>query len=69
MATVKLSDELVEKAKIHAAKEHRSVPKQIEHWAEIGMQHEKANLTTAQKLAVLKGIKEKYHETFEILAQ
>ena len=69
MATVKLSDELVEKAKLHAAKEHRSVPKQIEHWAEIGMQYEKASLTTAQKLAVLKSIKEKYKETFKILAQ
>ncbi|MBK3844691.1 TA system antitoxin ParD family protein, partial [Paraburkholderia aspalathi] len=29
---LKLSDELVEIAKPHAASKHRSVPKQIEHW-------------------------------------
>jgi len=33
---MKLSDELVEAAKPHAAAEHRSVPKQIEYWARIG---------------------------------
>jgi len=33
---VKLSDDLVEDAKIVAAAEHRSVPKQIEYWARIG---------------------------------
>lgn len=33
---LKLSDELVEDAKPHAAAEHRSVPKQIEYWARIG---------------------------------
>lgn len=33
---IKLSDELVEDAKPHAAAEHRSVPKQIEYWARIG---------------------------------
>ena len=33
---LKLSDELVEDAKTHAAAEHRSVPKQIEYWARIG---------------------------------
>ena len=30
---LKLSNELVEDAKSHAAAEHRSVPKQIEYWA------------------------------------
>lgn len=34
--TLKLSTELVEDAKIVAAAEHRSVPKQIEYWARIG---------------------------------
>lgn len=34
--TLKLSDELVQDAKPHAAAEHRSVPKQIEYWARIG---------------------------------
>lgn len=33
---LKLSNELVEDAKSHAAAEHRSVPKQIEYWARIG---------------------------------
>ena len=33
---LKLSDELVEDAKAHAAAEQRSVPKQIEYWARIG---------------------------------
>ncbi len=37
MATaLKLSDELVEMAKPHAAAEHRSVPKQIEYRARLG---------------------------------
>lgn len=33
---LKLSDQLIEDAKPHAAAEHRSVPKQIEYWARIG---------------------------------
>ena len=33
---MKLSDELVEMAKPHAAAGHRSVPKQIEYWACLG---------------------------------
>lgn len=33
---LKLSDDLVEDAKVTAAAEHRSVPKQIEYWARIG---------------------------------
>ncbi len=33
---LKLSDELIEIAKPHAAAQHRSVPKQIEHWARLG---------------------------------
>jgi hypothetical protein len=33
---LKLSDELVETAKVHAAAMHRSIPKQIEHWARLG---------------------------------
>lgn len=34
--TLKLSDELINLAKPHAAAEHRSVPKQIEFWARLG---------------------------------
>ena len=33
---LKLSDELINLAKPHAAAEHRSVPKQIEYWARLG---------------------------------
>ncbi|MDD5175991.1 MAG: hypothetical protein PHQ05_06175 [Sterolibacterium sp.] len=33
---LKLSDELIEIARPHAAAKHRSVPKQIEHWARLG---------------------------------
>lgn len=33
---LKLSDELIELAKPHAAAKHRSVPKQIEYWARLG---------------------------------
>jgi hypothetical protein len=33
---VKLSEGLVEQAKIYAHIEHRSMPKQIEYWSQIG---------------------------------
>ena len=33
---VKLSEALVETAKRHGSIEHRSVPKQIEYWSQIG---------------------------------
>ena len=33
---VKLSENLVEQAKVHGAIEHCSVPKQIEYWLKIG---------------------------------
>ena len=33
---VKLSETLVDDAKRHGAIEHRSVPKQIEYWSQIG---------------------------------
>lgn len=37
MATaLELSDEFIKLAKLHAAAEHRSVPKQIEYWARLG---------------------------------
>lgn len=37
MATaLKVSDELVDLAKLYAAAQHRSVPKQIEYWARLG---------------------------------
>ena len=33
---VELPDDLVETAKRHGALEHRSVPKQIEYWSQVG---------------------------------
>lgn len=69
MATVKLSDELVEKAKLHAAKEHRSVPKQIEHWATKGMELEKAEITSQQKQVIFKNVMNDFDETLKILAK
>ena len=33
---VKLSEALVDQAKLYASVEHRSVPKQIEYWSQIG---------------------------------
>lgn len=35
-AVVKLSDKLVAQAKRYASIDNRSIPKQIEHWAQIG---------------------------------
>ena len=35
-AVIKLSDQLVSDARPYAAAMHRSVPKQIEHWARLG---------------------------------
>lgn len=34
--SIRISDELLEAAKVHAKRFHRSPPQQIEHWAEIG---------------------------------
>jgi|CXWL01.1.fsa_nt_gi hypothetical protein len=36
MATIKLSDDFIDAAKATAIAMHRSVPKQIEHWARLG---------------------------------
>jgi hypothetical protein len=69
MATVKLSDELVEKAKLHAAKEHRSVPKQIEHWAIKGMELEKSEITAQQKQTIFKSVMNDFDKTLRILAK
>ncbi|MGE5504806.1 MAG: TA system antitoxin ParD family protein [Actinomycetota bacterium] len=33
---VKLSESLVEQARLHGSVQHRSVPKQIEYWSQIG---------------------------------
>ncbi|MEO5336973.1 MAG: ParD-like family protein [Magnetospirillum sp. WYHS-4] len=33
---VKLSESLMEQARLHGRVQHRSVPKQIEYWAQVG---------------------------------
>ena len=35
-SVVKLSDELINEARPYATAMHRSIPKQIEHWARLG---------------------------------
>jgi|GEM_PF-829464 len=51
---LRLSDELVGVAESHAAVSHRSVPKQIEHWAQLGRVLE-SKLTTADTYGLLSG--------------
>lgn len=36
MAAIKLSDQFLESVRVSASAQHRSVPKQIEHWASLG---------------------------------
>ena len=36
MATVKLSDDFIDDVKVTGQGMHRSIPKQIEHWARLG---------------------------------
>ena len=36
MTTIRISDDLANDAKLYGKVQHRSVPRQIEHWARIG---------------------------------
>lgn len=72
--SVRLSDELVERAKVQSAKFHRSAAQQIEHWAALGQLmepalsfpvQEKAGELTRQRLD---GILENTH-TSEAIAK
>ncbi len=56
---IKLSNELVEDATIHAKANHRSPPKQIEHWSRIGkIAEENPDLTLGFVMDLLIGIEE-----------
>jgi len=56
---VKLSDELMNDAKIHAKSMHRTPPKQIEHWARIGkLAEENPELPLGFVIDMLVGIEE-----------
>lgn len=50
--SIRLSDELIEAAKVKAALHHRSPPQQIEHWAAIGRVMETALSYPAVEKAV-----------------
>ena len=59
MATVKLSDDFIDAAKPTAIAMHRSVPKQIEHWARLGkIAEENPDLPIGFVKDVLIGIQE-----------
>jgi hypothetical protein len=59
MATVNLSDDLINAAKATAISMHRSVPKQIEHWARLGkIAEENPDLPIVFVKDVLIGIQE-----------
>ena len=58
-SAIKLSDDLISLAKKRASVEHRSVPKQIELWAEVGrVILDNPDLPTAFVLDALQGAKE-----------
>ncbi len=56
---VKLSDQLVEEARRHAALNSRSVPKQIEYWSKIGkIAEENPDLPYGMIKGILLGLQE-----------
>lgn len=57
---INLAEELVNEAKIQSKILHRSVPKQIEHWARIGhIAEDNPDLTYLQIKEILLGLQEK----------
>lgn len=57
--TVKLPEEFLKEVKLYADVEHRSIPKQIEHWARIGkIATENPDLPYEYIKEVLLGLKE-----------
>jgi hypothetical protein len=56
---VKLSNELIREAKVYGSAHHRSIPKQIEFWAQIGhIAEDNPDLTYDMILGILVGLKE-----------
>jgi ParD-like antitoxin of type II bacterial toxin-antitoxin system len=55
MTAVNLDNNLIEAARAHSAIEHRSIAKQIEHWARIGKIVEE-NPNSGLSYAAIKGI-------------
>ncbi len=69
MASIQLSDSLIDAAKIAAKAMHRSTPKQIEHWALLGKAVEETQNISAVKMAKFEDIIGRYSETFRILSK
>ncbi len=69
MATIQLSDSLLEVAQAAAKTMHRTTPKQIEHWALLGKAVEETQDVSAVKMAKFEDIIGRYSETFEILSK
>jgi hypothetical protein len=61
-AVVKLSDKLVAQAKRYASIDNRSIPKQIEHWSQIGrIAEDNPNLPYSFIKDILFALDESYH--------
>jgi hypothetical protein len=61
-AVVKLSDKLVAQAKRYASIDNRSIPKQIEHWSQIGrIAEDNPNLPYSFIKDILFALNESYH--------
>ena len=69
MATIQLSDSLLEIAQAAAKTTHRTPPKQIEHWALLGKAVEESQAVSAVKMDKFEHIIGRYSETFEILSK
>jgi hypothetical protein len=69
MASIQLSDSLINAAKTAEKTIHRSTPKQIEHWALLGKVVEKTQDISAVKMAKFEDIIGRYSETFKILSE
>jgi uncharacterized protein YozE (UPF0346 family) len=69
MASIQLSDSLIEAAKTAAKAMHRSTPKQIEHWALLGKAVEETQNISAVKMAKFDDIIGRYSETLKILSK
>lgn len=67
-SAIKLSDEVIERVKAEAIKQHRSVPKQIEFLVMQALDAQQT-LTTAQKMELFKKHQAQHDEAYRILAQ
>jgi hypothetical protein len=65
-AVVKLSDKLIEQARRYANIDNRSIPKQIEHWSQIGkIAEDNPDLSYSFIKDILFALDEMYHGEVE----